>query len=51
MKEADCTQLVDWIDDVIMHHDNDTIIKEVSKKINSFMEQFPLYEDALVTSD
>lgn len=43
LKEADMIQIVDYIDTVLMNHENDTKIAEVKKAINSWMENFPLY--------
>tara|TARA_B100000497_G_C7689553_1_gene418792 strand:+ start:165 stop:1442 length:1278 start_codon:yes stop_codon:yes gene_type:complete len=48
-KENDCLKIVDWMDQVIMNHDNDSIISQVKSSINDFMEDFPLYEKALVS--
>jgi glycine hydroxymethyltransferase len=48
LKEEDCLQLVDWIDQVILNHENASVISEVKSSVNRFMESFPLYEDALV---
>ncbi len=42
--EADCRKVVDWMDEVIMNHDNEEVILDVRKRVNEFMEQFPLYE-------
>lgn len=41
----DCVQLVEWIDSVIMNHNDERIIKSIKSKINRFMEQFPLYAE------
>ena len=49
LKEEDCLQLVDWIDQVILNHENASVISEVKSSVNRFMENFPLYEDALVS--
>jgi len=48
-KENDCLKIVDWMDQVIMNHDNDSIISQVKSSINDLMEDFPLYEKALVS--
>jgi glycine hydroxymethyltransferase len=42
-KEADCEQVVEWIDAAIMHKDNDTMLTDIRNKVNSFMANFPLY--------
>ncbi len=43
LKENDCKQIVEWIDEVIVNHDNDSKIIAVKDKVNKFMENFPLY--------
>jgi glycine hydroxymethyltransferase len=43
LKEAQMDRIVDLIDRVLMNHENETIIKEVKKEVNSFMHDFPLY--------
>ncbi len=42
-KEADCEQVVDWIDAAIMNKDNDTMLTDIRSKVNAFMANFPLY--------
>ncbi|GAB4245063.1 MAG: serine hydroxymethyltransferase [Saprospiraceae bacterium] len=44
--EADCLKVVDWMDEVIMNHENEEVITDVRKRVNEFMEQFPLYESS-----
>jgi glycine hydroxymethyltransferase len=43
LKEADCVQVVDWIDSVITSIDNESHITKVKNEINEFMTQFPLF--------
>ncbi|SFC31022.1 glycine hydroxymethyltransferase [Flexibacter flexilis DSM 6793] len=43
MKENDMLQVVDFIDEVLMNHDNDTKLAAVRGAVNSFMTKFPLY--------
>ncbi|OIN57725.1 serine hydroxymethyltransferase [Arsenicibacter rosenii] len=43
MKESDMEQIVGYIDDVLMNHDNDAKIQTVREEINSWMKAFPLY--------
>ncbi len=43
LKEAEMLEIVELIDGVLMHHDNDTYIAGVKNKINSWMNDFPLY--------
>jgi glycine hydroxymethyltransferase len=43
MKEADMQQIVEFIDVVLMNHDNEAKINAVKQEINNWMEQFPLY--------
>ncbi len=49
LKEDDCVQLVDWIDDVIQNPQNTSIIRETKQQINKFMLDFPLYPDYNIT--
>jgi glycine hydroxymethyltransferase len=43
MQENDMLQIVDYIDTVLMNHDNETKISQVKKEINKWMDKFPLY--------
>jgi glycine hydroxymethyltransferase len=45
LKENDCKQIVEWIDHVIVNHDNDTKINAVKAEVNKYMEDFPLYPE------
>ena len=41
--EADCVQIADWIDALLMHPDDTALAADIRKKVNQFMEGFPLY--------
>ena len=43
LKEQDMDRIVDYIDRVLMNHDNDTVITQTRNEINNWMEQFPLF--------
>ncbi|WP_207433671.1 serine hydroxymethyltransferase [Sabulibacter ruber] len=43
LKEQDMDRIVDYIDRVLMNHDNETIISDTRKEINNWMQQFPLF--------
>lgn len=43
MKEDDVVKIVDLIDEVLTNHDNDAVIADVRKRINTWMADFPLY--------
>ncbi|GAA4309766.1 serine hydroxymethyltransferase [Nibribacter koreensis] len=43
LKEQDMDRVVEYIDRVLMNHDNDTILSDTRKEINSWMQQFPLF--------
>ena len=43
MKETDMEQIVVYIDEVLMNHDNDTKLQAIREEINSWMKAFPLY--------
>jgi glycine hydroxymethyltransferase len=42
-KEADCEQVVEWIDAAIMNKDNESMLTDIRHKVNGFMANFPLY--------
>ena len=44
MIESDMEQIADYIDTVLMNHENESIIADVRKNINTWMEKFPLYK-------
>jgi glycine hydroxymethyltransferase len=39
----DCEQVVEWIDEILMNKDNTDFLLEIKKKVNTYMEDFPLY--------
>jgi glycine hydroxymethyltransferase len=43
LKEGDVEKVVDLIDEVLMNHDNETVIADVRKRVNAMMQGFPLY--------
>lgn len=45
MLEAQMGEVVDMIDEVLMNIDNETVIQSVSVRVNSFMNNFPLYPE------
>ena len=50
LKEADCVQVVEWIDAIMSDVENEHLIMNTKKEVNRFMEQFPLYEGVGVLS-
>jgi glycine hydroxymethyltransferase len=42
--EADCVQVVEWIDRIITNVENETVINKVKGEVNEYMGAFPLYE-------
>ena len=50
LKEADCVQVVEWIDAIMSDVENESLIRNTKKEVNRFMEQFPLYEGVGVLS-
>ncbi|MCB0594338.1 MAG: serine hydroxymethyltransferase, partial [Phaeodactylibacter sp.] len=46
LKEADCRQVVDWIDAIISDPENEKLIADTRQHVNEVMERFPLYEEA-----
>ncbi len=45
MNESDCVEIVEWIDSVLTHLDNDSYIADIKSKINKKMENYPLYPE------
>ncbi|MBD2713445.1 serine hydroxymethyltransferase [Microvirga sp. STR05] len=43
LRETDMARIVDLIDDVLMHHDDDTYLLRVRGQVNEWMQQFPLF--------
>jgi glycine hydroxymethyltransferase len=41
--ETDMERIVDMIDNVLMNHDNETVIAGTKAEINAWMQQYPLY--------
>ena len=48
MKEDDCRQVVEWIDEVITHATDEQVHAKVRSAVNQFMQKFPLYENVTV---
>ncbi len=46
LKEDDCRQIVAWIDEILRDPDNATLQKNMKEKINTFMSDYPLYNNA-----
>jgi glycine hydroxymethyltransferase len=45
LKEEHMGQIVDWVDQLLMDADNETLIKGIRGEVNNFMKQFPLYPE------
>jgi glycine hydroxymethyltransferase len=43
MRENDMLQIVDYIDAVLMNHDNETKLGNIKAEVNRWMKNFPLY--------
>jgi glycine hydroxymethyltransferase len=43
LKEEHMPQIVNWLDRVLMHPDDEQVIAHVKHEVNEFMHQFPLY--------
>jgi glycine hydroxymethyltransferase len=44
LKENDSIQIVEWVDQIITDHTNESLITRIKGEINEYMESFPLYE-------
>ncbi len=47
LNEADCVQVVEFIDRLLMDPENDELIRAVRQEVNEMMHNFPLYEEAM----
>ena len=45
MKEEHMQAVVDFIDRVLMHIDDDLVVASVATEVKAFMKQFPLYPE------
>jgi glycine hydroxymethyltransferase len=45
LKEKHMEKIVELIDKVLMHAEDESVLKDVRKKVNKMMEDFPLYKD------
>ena len=45
LDEAACARLVDWIDEVVRHPENESKLSGIRAEVKDFMEGFPLYPD------
>lgn len=43
LKEADMEKIVAWIDEVLMHHEDTSVIARVREEIKTFMAAHPIY--------
>ena len=45
MNQDDCIQIVEWIDQALMHRQDETVLNRIHHEINSFASSFRLYPD------
>jgi glycine hydroxymethyltransferase len=45
LKEQDMEAIVQWIDRIIMHPDDEALLKTIKGEVNEFMDAFPLYPE------
>ncbi len=45
LSTEDCRQIVQWIDEAITHHSDDTKLHAIAGQVNKFMSSFPLFKD------
>lgn len=43
MKEKDMEQIVEWIDALILNHENEAKISDIRQEVKNYMQKFPLY--------
>ncbi|HET6227819.1 MAG TPA: serine hydroxymethyltransferase [Bacteroidia bacterium] len=47
LKEKHIPKIVNFIDKVLMNHENEKVIAEVRKEVNKMMKEFPLFAEAI----
>src|SRR5690606_36019198 len=45
MREADCEQIVEWMDRAIQHRQDDQVLRDIHQQVNDFASSFRLYPD------
>lgn len=50
LKETECIQIVDWIEEIITNPGNTEVLQGIKKKVNEMMAGFPLYPEIEVGS-
>jgi glycine hydroxymethyltransferase len=45
MKEQDMSEVVDWIDEALLHAEDEVVLGAIRKKVNERMKSFPLYPE------
>ena len=45
LKEKECIQVIDWMDEIVQNHTNENLILGIRKKVNDMMAGFPLYPE------
>ena len=46
--EADCVQVVEWVDQIINNHEDEALLSSVRKEVNAYMQKFELYPETVV---
>lgn len=44
LKEKDIPKIIDLIDEVLMNHENEKVIKQVKTKVNNMMKKYPMFK-------
>lgn len=47
LKTTDCIEIVEWVDYVIRHAENETLLKGLQNDIHTKLKQFPLFDSAI----
>ncbi len=45
MMKQDMSEIVDWMDEALLHADEEPVLNAIRKKVNERMKDFPLYPD------
>lgn len=45
MKEKDMAQIAAFIDEALLHHEDEKLLAQIAQNVKVFLQNFPLYEE------
>ncbi len=48
LKEKDCVQIVNWIDEILTNPDDVSLQESIRRDVNDLMHSYPLFEDGII---